>query len=101
MTSLATDTTTATTTTKNDNNNGKKWNELLERQFTEEEKKELHSPNFAQMTPIQKDVLSGMKMICADSFAKLDKNSDMLKDSRIYRYIQGQMFNMKDARTKA
>ena len=39
-----------------------------------------------------------MKMICADSFAKLDKNSDMLKDSRIYRYIQGQMFNMKDAK---
>ena len=98
MTSLATDTTTATTTTKNDNNNGKKWNELLERQFTEEEKKQLHSPNFAQLTQMQKEVLSGMKMICADSFAKLDKNSDMLKDSRIYRYIQGQMFNMKDAK---
>eukprot|EP00943_MAST-04B_sp_MAST-4B-sp1_P008063 g8063.t1 len=101
MTSLATDTNTKNTNgQKNvDNiNNGKTIEKLLERKFTQEEKKELHSPNFAELTPMQKEVLSGVKAMCADSLAKLDKNSDMLKDSRIYRYIQGQMFNMKDAK---
>ena len=76
---------------------------FLNSKFSDEEKKELHSPNFAQMTPLQKRVLDGMKRACAESLLKVKnaggEGSDMLKDNRLYRFIQGQLFNLRDAKS--
>ena len=76
---------------------------FLNSKFSDDEKKELHSPNFAQMTPLQKRVLDGMKLACAESLLKVKnaggEESDMLKDNRIYRFIQGQLFNLRDAKS--
>ena len=75
---------------------------FLNSKFSDEEKKELHSPNFAQMTDLQKRVLDGMKRACAESLLKVKnaggEESDMLKDNRLYRFIQGQLFDLKDAK---
>ena len=73
---------------------------FLNSKFSDEEKKELHSPNFAQMTDLQKRVLDGMKRACAESLLKVKnaggEESDMPKCR--YRFIQGQLFNLKDAK---
>ena len=74
-----------------------KVEEYMNRKFTSEEKKHLHSPNFSSMSPLQKDVLAVMKIALQEEFSKIEnKDSDLLQDNRIYRFLQGQLFNLKD-----
>jgi hypothetical protein len=66
-----------------------RWRALLERALTDAEKDELSEPDFANMTPLQADVLAAFRFAMQESFDKNPADVNFRSTYRIWRFIRG------------